>query len=139
MSACVGVSFSVPALQRLFGRTISFPHPSRVGTFDVTSYACHTALTVAIKSWACERSRKIFDGESPDFVPRNLLKRANMKLLMLDAATDLRDLRSPPANRLEKLHGDREGQYSLRINRQYRVCFVWRGGDAYHVEIVDYH
>jgi proteic killer suppression protein len=62
-----------------------------------------------------------------------------MKLLMLDAATDLRDLYGPPGNRLEKLHGDRQGQLSIRINRQYRVCFVWRGGDAYQVEIVDYH
>jgi proteic killer suppression protein len=68
-----------------------------------------------------------------------VLKRANVKLLMLNAATDLRDLRSPPANRLEKLRGNREGQYSIRINKQYRICFVWRGGDAYQVEIVDYH
>lgn len=62
-----------------------------------------------------------------------------MKLLMLHAAKELRDLRSPPANRLEKLRGNREGQHSIRINRQYRVCFVWRGSDAYQVEIVDYH
>ena len=72
-------------------------------------------------------------------MPRNVLKRANVKLLMLNAATELRDLRSPPANRLEKLRGNREGQYSIRINKQYRICFVWRGGDAYQVEIVDYH
>ena len=72
-------------------------------------------------------------------MPRNVLKRANVKLLMLNAATDLRDLRSPPANRLEKLRGNREGQYSIRINKQYRICFVWRGGDAYQVEIMDYH
>lgn len=58
---------------------------------------------------------------------------------MLDAARDLIDLRSPPGNRLEKLRGDRGGQHSIRINQQYRVCFVWRGGDAYQVEIVDYH
>lgn len=72
-------------------------------------------------------------------MPRNVLKRATAKLLMLNAATNLRDLRSPPANRLEKLRGNREGQYSIRINQQYRVCFVWRSGDAYQVEIVDYH
>jgi proteic killer suppression protein len=94
---------------------------------------------VAIKTWACEQTRLIFEGESPSLVPRNVLKRANVKLLMLNAATDLRDLRSPPANRLEKLRGNREGQYSIRINKQYRICFVWRGGDAYQVEIVDYH
>jgi proteic killer suppression protein len=94
---------------------------------------------VAIKTWACEQTRAIFEGESPSLVPRNVLKRANVKLLMLNAATDLRDLRSPPANRLEKLRGNREGQYSIRINKQYRICFVWRGGDAYQVEIMDYH
>jgi len=58
---------------------------------------------------------------------------------MLNASTDLRDLRVPPSNRLEKLRGVREGQYSIRINDQYRICFVWRGGDAYQVEVVDYH
>lgn len=94
---------------------------------------------MAIKTWACEQTRAIFDGESPNLVPRNVLKRATAKLLMLNAATDLLDLRSPPANRLEKLRGNREGQYSIRINQQYRVCFVWRSGDAYQVEIVDYH
>jgi len=58
---------------------------------------------------------------------------------MLDAATELDDLRIPPANRLEKLKGDRAGQYSIRVNQQWRVCFAWKGGDAYDVEIVDYH
>ena len=61
------------------------------------------------------------------------------KLRMLDAATMLDDLRVPPANRLEKLKGDRAGQHSIRIYRQWRVCFVWRSGDAHDVEIVDYH
>ena len=95
--------------------------------------------SVAIKTWACEDTRAIFEGESPDLVPRNVLKRAHSKLLMLYAAADVRDLRVPPGNRLERLHGDREGQHSIRINDQYRVCFVWRAGDAYDVEIVDYH
>jgi toxin HigB-1 len=94
---------------------------------------------VAIKSWACEETRAIFAGESPDLVPRVVLKRANAKLVMLHAAHQLRDLAVPPANRLEKLHGDREGQHSIRVNDQYRVCFVWQDGDAYDVEIVDYH
>lgn len=58
---------------------------------------------------------------------------------MIAAATDLRDLRSPPGNRLEELHGDRKGQYSIRINDQYRVCFRWDGKNAHDVEIVDYH
>jgi proteic killer suppression protein len=96
-------------------------------------------LSVAIRTWACEETRAIFEGESPDLVPRTVLKRANMKLLVLHAASDLRDLLVSPGNRLEKLRGKREGQYSIRINDQYRICFVWRGGDAYQVEIVDYH
>ena len=58
---------------------------------------------------------------------------------MLDAAFELLDLRTPPGNRLEKLKGDRQGQYSIRINDQYRICFLWRGHDAYDVEITDYH
>lgn len=58
---------------------------------------------------------------------------------MLDAATDLKALRVPPANRLEALHGSRRGQHSIRINQQWRVCFRWQDGDAYDVEIVDYH
>ena len=61
------------------------------------------------------------------------------KLRMLDAATRLEDLRVPPGNRLEKLKGDRAGQHSIRINDQWRICFVWKNGDAYDVEIVDYH
>lgn len=58
---------------------------------------------------------------------------------MLDAASILDDLRVPPGNRLEKLRGDRDGQHSIRINQQWRICFRWRGGNAYDVEIVDYH
>ena len=61
------------------------------------------------------------------------------KLWILDAATDLNSLRIPPSNRLEALHGDRKGQHSIRINKQWRICFKWHEGDAYDVEITDYH
>ncbi len=61
------------------------------------------------------------------------------KLEMIEAAESLEDLRVPPANRLEKLTKDRQGQYSIRVNDQWRVCFVWKDGDAYEVEITDYH
>ena len=61
------------------------------------------------------------------------------KLRMLDAAVGLEDLRVPPGNRLERLHGDRAGQHSIRVNERWRICFRWRNGDAYDVEIVDYH
>jgi len=64
---------------------------------------------------------------------------AQRRLRQLDIAAELRDLRSPPGNHLEALKGDREGQHSIRINDQWRICFVWRDGDAYEVEIVDYH
>mgnify|MGYP001614610264 CR=1 FL=1 len=64
---------------------------------------------------------------------------ARRKLRMLEAATELRDLSAAPGNRLEMLRGNRQGQYSIQINEQWRICFVWRGGDAYDVEIVDYH
>ena len=94
---------------------------------------------MAIRTWAGDATKAIFEGQSPDIVPRVVLGRAHRKLVMLNASTDLRDLRVPPSNRLEKLRGVREGQYSIRINDQYRICFVWRGGDAYQVEVVDYH
>lgn len=70
---------------------------------------------------------------------RSIERVAQRKLRQLDVAEELRDLRSPPGNRLEALRGNREGQYSIRINDQWRICFVWRDGDAYDVEIVDYH
>ena len=66
-------------------------------------------------------------------------KAALRKLRMLDAATSVEDLRVPPGNRLERLHGDRAGQYSIRVNRQWRICSRWDAGDAHDVEIVDYH
>lgn len=72
-------------------------------------------------------------------LPQDIQRVAMRKLWMLDAATDLSALRIPPANRLEELHGNRRGQHSIRINQQWRVCFRWQDGDAYDVEIVDYH
>ena len=94
---------------------------------------------MAIRTWACEDTQAIFDGYASDIVPRNVLRTAQRKLAMLNAAAEIRDLRVPPGNRLEKLRGNREGQHSIRINDKYRVCFVWRNSDAYLVEIVDYH
>ena len=70
---------------------------------------------------------------------KNIERVALRKLRQLDAAKVLSDLASPPGNRLEGLHGDRKGQHSIRINDQWRICFVWRAGDAYEVEITDYH
>lgn len=71
--------------------------------------------------------------------PEQLQRQAQRKLMMINNASDLNDLRVPPGNRLEALSGDRDGQFSIRINGQWRVCFMWEDGDAYRVEIVDYH
>lgn len=78
-------------------------------------------------------------GKSLGMPPSNLRKVAKRKLAMVNAATRLNDLKVPPGNKLEKLEDDREGQPSIRINDQFRVCFEWRDGDAYDVEITDYH
>lgn len=94
---------------------------------------------MAIRTWACERTRELFERERNRIVPPPLARRARRKLLLVDAAAELAFLRVPPGNRLEKLVGDRTGQWSIRINQKFRVCFVYRAGDAYQVEIVDYH
>jgi len=92
-----------------------------------------------IKSFRCKETEKLFNREYTKIVPADLLRLAHKKLLWLNAAIDLNDLRVPPGNKLEPLKGDRKGQYSIRINDKYRICFIWRGSDALNVEIVDYH
>jgi proteic killer suppression protein len=91
-----------------------------------------------IKSFACEETERLFRRESSRRLPPEIQRKARFKLEILDAAEALQDLRIPPANRLEKLVGDRQGQYSIRINDRWRICFEWRGREAYNVEIVDY-
>ncbi|MCY3855398.1 MAG: type II toxin-antitoxin system RelE/ParE family toxin [Rhodospirillales bacterium] len=81
----------------------------------------------------------MFAGYAVRGLPTPIQRRARAKLLAIDAAARLDDLRVPPGNRLEALRGDRLGQHSVRVNEQWRICFVWRGGDAWEVEIVDYH
>jgi proteic killer suppression protein len=92
-----------------------------------------------IRSFDSRDTERPFRRERPRRLPESAVRAAQRKLAMLSAATDLADLRTPPGNRLEKLAGDREGQHSIRINDQWRVCFVWREGDAYDAEITDYH
>ncbi len=94
---------------------------------------------MAIRTWACELSHELFERNQNSIVPPQVARRARKKLLLLDAAAEMAFLRVPPGNRLEKLKGNRAGQWSIRINDQYRICFVFRAGDAYRVEIVDYH
>jgi proteic killer suppression protein len=92
-----------------------------------------------IRSFRCRDTAAIWQGEAVRKFPASILDRAFRKLRQLDAARTLDDLRNPPGNRLEVLRGDRKGQMSLRINDQWRICFVWLDGDASNVEIVDYH
>jgi proteic killer suppression protein len=92
-----------------------------------------------IKSFKCKKTEKVYLRKTVKAFPENLLVRARRKLLMINASSSLKDLEIPPANRLEKLTGDREGAYSIRINDQWRICFYFKNGDAFDVEIVDYH
>lgn len=92
-----------------------------------------------IRSFKSKEVEKIFNRERSHKLPADIQQVALRKLRMLNRATTLQDLRAPPANRLEKLSGDRVGQYSIRINEQWRICFEWEDGDALNVDIVDYH
>ena len=92
-----------------------------------------------IRSFKDREAERIFKRGRSHKLPDDLQRTALRRLRMLNRATQLSDLRVPPANRLEKLKGDRSGQYSIRVNDQWRICFRWRVNDALEVEIVDYH
>jgi len=92
-----------------------------------------------IKDFRDRETEKIWSGEGSRRLPRDIQQVARRKLRMLNSAKALQDLRVPPANRLEALKGDRRGQHSIRINDQWRICFVWQDGNAGAVEITDYH
>ena len=96
-------------------------------------------MYIVIKSFKDREAERVFSRQRSRKLPGNIQQVALRKLRMLNRSNTLKDLRSPPANRLEKLRGDRAGQYSIRINDQWRICFEWRDGDVYNVEIVDYH
>ena len=92
-----------------------------------------------IKSFNDAETEKIYHRERSRKLPSDIQQVALRKLRMINNAINLNDLRVPPANRLEKLAGIRDGQYSIRINEQWRICFEWRSSDAFNVEITDYH
>ena len=94
---------------------------------------------MAIRSFKGKWAESLYNDELPRGFPPNVFAAARRKLMALSQARRLDDLRNPPANRLEALKGDRKGQYSIRINDQWRVCFVWSEGHAQNVEVVDYH
>jgi toxin HigB-1 len=120
----------------------------RIGDIYVVPSASARSLTLVslddtsrfvIRNFRDKVTEAVFNGESPKGFPADLVKVARRKLRYLNAAGDLGDLRSPPGNRLEALAGDRKGQHSIRINDQFRVCFVWTADGPAEVEIVDYH
>lgn len=92
-----------------------------------------------IKSFADRETEKVYHQVFSSKLPQAMQRTALRKLIMIDDAGCLEDLRVPPGNRLERLSGDRAGQYSIRVNDQYRICFAVDGNDFYDVEIVDYH
>jgi proteic killer suppression protein len=115
---------------------------------EVAASGCHLTLDVinatryygsVIRSFRDPETERIFNRERSRRLPQSIHRPALRKLLVLDAADSLSDLRVPPGNRLEKLSGDRKGQHSIRINDQWRICFRWEHGDAFDVEITDYH
>ena len=92
-----------------------------------------------IKSFGNRNTERLFRREPVRHYPSGLQRTMLRKLVVVDAAEALDDLRSPPGNHLERLKGDRAGQHSIRVNQQWRICFRWKDGDAYEVQIVDYH
>jgi proteic killer suppression protein len=121
-----------------FGRQLQRLVRPRAGiTVDVIIAVRYAARV--IQSFRDADTEKVFRRERSRRLPPDVLRRALRKLLLLDAADSLDDLRIPPGNRLERLSGNRKGQHSIRINDQWRICFRWSRGDAYDVEITDYH
>ena len=100
---------------------------------------CSELRVVVIKSFADRRTAAIFVGHAVRHLPQQIQRRARAKLLAIDAASVLDDLQVPPGNRLEALRGDRQGQFSIRVSDQWRICFAWRDNQAWDVEIVGYH
>lgn len=92
-----------------------------------------------IKSFKCKETKKIWNEQFSKKMPNDIQRIALRKLIMLHAAQALSDLKVPPNNKLEALKDDRHGQHSIRINDQFRICFIWSDKNAYDVEIVDYH
>ncbi len=128
-----GVSFGRP-ISRATQFTCSF---FPIVTFDIITQ--DGIVLGVIQSFRCDETRKVFDGHFSPKLPTNIQKVAHRKLLQLNIAESPEDLRIPPANHFEALRGNRKGQYSIRVNQQWRVCFRWKPDGAHQVEIVDYH
>jgi len=105
----------------------------------LTLIALGAIISLVIKSFADEDTEALFRGERPRHLPPLIFRSAARKLLVLHAASALADMVKPPGNHLEKLKGRRLGQHSIRVNDQWRICFSWRDGDAFEVQVTDYH
>jgi toxin HigB-1 len=129
-----GLKQSPPKTARIFleRRTIK-----DLIAFDITIESRYY-LTM-IKTFGCRETEKIFNGSVSAKLPKDIQRTALRKLTQIHGAATLEFLRVPPANRLEKLGGDRKGQWSIRINDRWRICFRWHEGHAFNVEIIDYH
>lgn len=92
-----------------------------------------------IITFKCKETKRIFEGRFSKKIPHDIQGIARRKLRLMNNAISLNDLRSPPSNHLEQLYGDREGQHSIMINHQWRICFKWKNGNCIDVEIIDYH
>ena len=123
-------------------RTHGTPQSARGGSLrfrldDVTVLG--NLLDLVIVSFRDKRTKQVYGGKLPKGFPEDLFRRSVVKLDQLQSAAILEDLMIPPSNRLEALSGDRSGQHSIRINNQWRICFIWKDGNAHEVEIIDYH
>jgi len=105
----------------------------------LTLLTCHVILAEVLRSFADKDTERVWRRERSKRLDQNAQRAALRKLLILDAAEILDDLKVPPGNRLEKLHGDRAGQHTVRVNQQWRICFRWTTAGPEEVEIVDYH
>jgi proteic killer suppression protein len=107
--------------------------------YCLTLITWRVIINLVIQTFRDQDTEKVFARQHSRKLPPNLLRVAYRKLAMIDSADSIQDLRLPPGNRLEKLSGNRKGQYSIRINDQWRICFVWKEQSAFEVEITDYH
>ena len=117
------------------GRPVPAHKELPLDAYDAPRYGCMRMT----RSFACAETERLFHDEASRKLPNQIQRTARRKLLLLDQARQLNDLRAPYGNHLEALKDDRKGRHSIRVNDQWRVCFRWEGADAFNVEIVDYH
>lgn len=125
----------LPKTKRDYNR--NFKRITAIITFDSSDAICY--YFYMIKSFSSKETQKIWEGQFSKKLPPDIQRIARRKLRMLNNSRIINDLTVPPANNLEQLKGNRKGQYSIRINDQWRICFTWKNEDCHDVEIVDYH